>query len=234
MFAALTDTPACSYEVVRDPGWPVTLVGTLPNAVVIARLLSAASGKFDRIRPDRRTGRDRRRRGPRERQRRVGAGVDGAVDRRRRADRHVRLIDRHRSVAELVREADPDLAAAQRDVDDLAQRQVAERRRRQVGRSRSVVARRSRFRPSGCRRRSRRRCRRTRRPRPWSCRRPRFRRPTSRRRSPGCLRPRSPRRRLRCFGSCRPRRPEAVPCPGPGQPARSETERCGTSEASSC
>src|SRR5438270_11905773 len=45
MFAALTDTPACSYEVVRDPGWPVTLVGTLPNAVVIARLLSAASGK---------------------------------------------------------------------------------------------------------------------------------------------------------------------------------------------
>ena len=42
---AHADAPACSYEVVRDPGWPVTLLGTLPNAMVIARLLSAASVK---------------------------------------------------------------------------------------------------------------------------------------------------------------------------------------------
>ena len=50
------------------------------------------------------------------------AGVDRAVDRVAGQTATCAAIDRHRAVAELVREADADLAAAQRDVHDLAQR----------------------------------------------------------------------------------------------------------------
>src|SRR5215471_11441625 len=47
MLAALTLLlPDCRYEVVREPGWPVTLLGVLPKATVTARLLSGASVKL--------------------------------------------------------------------------------------------------------------------------------------------------------------------------------------------
>src|SRR5689334_12982144 len=46
MLAALTLLlPGCRYDVVREPGWPVTLLGVLPNATVTARLVIGASAK---------------------------------------------------------------------------------------------------------------------------------------------------------------------------------------------
>src|SRR5262249_30703881 len=132
MFAALTDTPACSYEVVRDPGWPVTLAGTLPNAVVIARLLSGARGKSigsDHTAMPAAIVAD----GVPEKASALVLGVAVVlVAGGGRAARPVRLMDGRGSVAERFREAARDLRAAQRVVDALAQGQVAERGGRQV------------------------------------------------------------------------------------------------------
>ena len=97
--------------MVREPGWPVTLLGTLPNATVTDRLLSGGEVEVERIRPDRQALRDRHRRHSRERQRLVRRRVDGAVDRVGRAHRHVRRVMVAEAVAELVREANADLAA---------------------------------------------------------------------------------------------------------------------------
>ena len=91
--------------MVRDPGWPVTLLGRAAERDGDGHVAERREGEVERIGPDRLALRDGHGRRSGEGQRLVGRGVDGAVDGRGLADRDVGRVDGDRAVAELVGEA---------------------------------------------------------------------------------------------------------------------------------